>query len=139
MHRYSRGVKCHPHSAILQQCRNNPKAQGKTITKFRTYLEKVHLDIVHGDCVSLGGFKYALLLVDTATRYTWMFGLKTLTGASIISALEDFRSEAGSLPTRFHTDFDKKLIGGKVLRWLREHNTPIISAPARQQSSNGVV
>ena len=31
--------------------------QGKTINKFHTYLEKIHLDIVHGDCVSLGGFK----------------------------------------------------------------------------------
>ena len=40
--------------------------QGKTINKFRTYLENVYLDIVHCDCVFLGGFKYTLLLVDTA-------------------------------------------------------------------------
>ena len=35
------------------------RKKGKSITKFRKYLDKVHLDIVHGDCVSLGGFKYA--------------------------------------------------------------------------------
>ena len=115
------------------------RKKGKGITQFRKYLDKVHLDIVHGDCVSLRGFRYALLLVDAATHYTWFFGLKYLTASNIIAALEDFETEAGALPHRFHTDFDKKLIGGTVLRYLHKRTTPIIAAPSRQQSSNGLV
>ena len=41
--------------------------KGKTIKKRRQYLEKFHMDIVSGDCVDLGGHRYALLLVDIST------------------------------------------------------------------------
>jgi hypothetical protein len=50
---------------------NNPP-KGKPIKKRRKYLDKVHLDIVYGDCMGLGGYRYALVLVDVATRYTWV-------------------------------------------------------------------
>ena len=46
---------------------NPPK--GKTNKKRSQYLEKVHTDIVFGDCVPLGGYRYALLFVDLATIY----------------------------------------------------------------------
>ena len=45
---------------------NNPK--GNTIKKQRQFLYKVHMDIVFGECGTLGGNRYALLLVDVATR-----------------------------------------------------------------------
>jgi len=112
---------------------------GKTIKKRRKYLDKVHLDIVYGDCVSLGGFRYALVLVDVATRYCWLYGLTSLTSRSIVSALETFRSDAGAVPRTFHADFDKKLIGGKALKWIVEQRSRIIAAPAGRQSSNGLV
>jgi hypothetical protein len=35
------------------------------------YLDAVHMDIAFGDCFSVGGFWYALILVDCATRYNW--------------------------------------------------------------------
>ena len=97
---------------------------------------KFHLNIIHGDCVSLESFKYTLILMDVATRYTWFFVLKSITSACIIAALEDFRAEAGHMPRRFQTDFDEKLIGGAVLRWLQTKESPIIAAPYHQQSSN---
>jgi hypothetical protein len=37
------------------------------------------MDIAFGDCLSIGGFCYALILVDRTTRYNWTFGLKMLT------------------------------------------------------------
>ena len=40
---------------------NPPKV--KLIKKWRQYLEKIHMDIVFGDCVALGGHQYALLIV----------------------------------------------------------------------------
>ena len=116
---------------------NPPK--GQPIKRHRRYLDKVHLDIVFGDCVSLGGFRYALILVDVATRYCWIYGLTSVTSSAIIHALESFRAEAGGLPRRFHSDFDKKLVGGKALRWIRQNKSNIIAAPSKRQSSNGLV
>ncbi len=53
--------------------------RGGTIDRTHScYLDIVHLDIVFGDCVSVGGFCYALVLVDRATRYTWVYGMKDL-------------------------------------------------------------
>ena len=116
----------------------NP-ARGKPIKKHRKYLDKVHMDIVYGDCPALGGFRYALLLVDVATRYCWIYGLTSMTSSHIVSALEQFRADAGGVPRRFHADFDKKLIGGQALKWILSNKSSIIAAPARRQSSNGLV
>jgi hypothetical protein len=113
--------------------------RGKPIKKRRRFLDKVHMDIVFGDCLSLGGFKYALLLVDVATRYSWIFGLQSLTGTSITDAFEAFVAEAGAVPRVFHADFDKKLIGGSALRWIHKKESKIKAAPATRQSSNGLV
>jgi hypothetical protein len=65
-------------------------------TKYR-YLDAVHMDIAFGNCVSIGGFHYALVLIDQATHYNWSFGLKTLSSADIISALCLFWAAAGLL------------------------------------------
>jgi hypothetical protein len=117
---------------------NNP-AKGKPLTKRRKYLNKVHMDIVFGDCVALGGFRYALVLVDVATRFTWVYGLTSLSSTDIIGALLQFRIAAGAMPKEFHSDFDRKLIGGQTLRWIQENHGSIKAAPARRQSSNGLV
>jgi hypothetical protein len=117
---------------------NNP-AKGKPLTKRRKYLNKVHMDIVFGDCVALGGFRYALVIVDVATRFTWVYGLTSLSSSDIIGALLQFRIAAGAMPKEFHSDFDRKLIGGQTLRWIQENHSSIKAAPARRQSSNGLV
>ncbi len=44
------------------------------------FLDVVHVDIAFGDCVSMGGFRYALIFVNWATRYNWVFGLKDAAG-----------------------------------------------------------
>lgn len=113
--------------------------KGKPIRKRRKFLDKCHMDIVFGDSVGLHGFRYALLIVDVATRYSWIYGLTSLTGNAIVDALIKFHVEAGSLPRRFHSDFDKKLIGGKALRYILSNKSNIIAAPAGRQSSNGLV
>ena len=97
------------------------------------------MDIVFGDCVALGGHRYALLLVDVATRYCCLCGMLSLSSTSITSALELFKSEAARLPQRFHSDFDMKLIGENALRWILSNGSNIIAASAGRQSSNGLV
>jgi hypothetical protein len=66
------------------------------------YLDAVHMDIAFGDCVSVGGYRFALILVDRATRYNWAFGLKILSSSCILSALRLFRAAAGSLARCFY-------------------------------------
>ena len=56
--------------------------------------------------------------------------MNSLTSNEIIAALEAFQESAGGTPKRFHSDFDKKLIGGRALKWIREQKSKIIAAPA---------
>ena len=111
---------------------NPPK--GKTIKKRNQYLDKFHMDIVFVDCVALGGHQYALLLVDVATRYCWLYGMSYLSSTSITSALEQFKSEAGHLPQWFHSDFNRKFVSGNSLRWILWNGSNIITDPTGRQS-----
>jgi hypothetical protein len=117
----------------------NKPDKGKTIKKHHRYLDKVHMDIVFVDCLSLGNYRYALVLVDVATRYYWLYGMQALTSNEIISCLVQFQVAAGGIPKTFHSDFDQKLIGGKAIRWILESKSRIIAAPANRQSSNGLI
>ena len=103
------------------------------------YLNAVHMDIAFGDCVSVGGYRYALILVDRATRYNWAFGLKTLSSSCIFSALRLFRAAAGSLAQCFYCDCDPKLFGTAISKYLIDNSSKVVAAPAKCQSSNGLV
>lgn len=68
--------------------------------------------------------------------------MQALISNEIISCLEAFRVMqmlADGTPKLFHSDFDKKLIGGKALRWIQEAKSQIIATPSNLQSSNGLV
>ena len=107
-------------------------------TKYK-YLDAVHMDIAFGDCVGVGGFQYALILVDRATRYNWAFGLKGLSSSDILSAIRKFRAAAGSLARCFYCDCDRKLFGSAISEYLVDNSSNIVAAPAKRQSSNGLV
>ena len=118
-----------------------PKApRGSSIdrTKYK-YLDIVHMDIAFGDCMAVGGARYALILVDRATRYNWVFSLKSLSSADIITALKLFRAEAGRLATEFRCDCDEKLFGSAIRSFLHDAQSKVAAAPAGRQSANGLV
>jgi hypothetical protein len=71
------------------------------------YLDIVHVDIGFGDGVALGRTMYALVFADRAIRYTWVFGLRSLSPQDIIAAFNQFRSEAGCLAKCFRCDLMK--------------------------------
>jgi len=96
------------------------------------------MDIAFGDCVSVSGFRYALILVDRTTRYNWTFGLKDLTLASIISALRLFKASAGSLARTFYSDCNLKFFGTAVNEFVMSNSSKVILAPAKRQSANGL-
>jgi len=103
------------------------------------YLDAIHMDIAFRDCVSVGGYRYALVLVDWATHYNWMFGLNTLSSSDIISALRLFRASAGRLARTFYCDCIRKLFGSAVSEYLIDADSKVITTPAKRQSSNGLV
>ena len=92
-----------------------PKApRGKPIDHTPSkYLDVVHLDIAFGDCMSVGGFKYALIFVDRETRFNWCFGLKSLQHDDIISAFLSFHDEAGNLARQFAATVMRNYLGVK--------------------------
>jgi hypothetical protein len=57
----------------------------------KQYLEIVHCDIGFGDCMSIGnGALYCLILVDWATRYSWIHPLKSLHHDSILTPFQQY-------------------------------------------------
>ena len=118
-----------------------PKApRGKPIDRLPSkYLDVVHIDIAFGDCMSIGGYKYALIFVDRATRFNWCFGLKSLHHDDIILAFLAFRAEAGNLARQFRCDCDDKLFGSHIRSFLHLERSSIVASPAGRQSANGLV
>jgi hypothetical protein len=107
-------------------------------TKCR-YLDAVHMDIAFSDCVFVGGFCYALILVNQATHYNWLFGLKTLSSADIISAVCLFWAVAGLLACCFYSNCDLKLFGLAVSKYLINGQSKVFAAPAKHQLVNRLV
>jgi hypothetical protein len=103
------------------------------------FLDIVHLNIAFGDCMSVGGFKYALIFVDPATRFNWCFGLKSLHQDGIISAFLAFHSEAGSLAHQFRCDCDEKLFGSHFHSFLHLDYSSIASSPTGRQFTNRLI
>jgi hypothetical protein len=97
------------------------------------------MDIAFGDCLSVGGFKYALILVDHANQYNWTFDLKLLSSDCILLALHLFLASAGALAHCFYCNWDAKLFGTAILEYLIDNQSKVVAAPAKRQSSNGLV
>jgi hypothetical protein len=90
-----------------------PKSpRGKPLDRTSSkYLNIVHVDIAFGDCMSVGGYKYALIFVDRATCFNWCVGLKSLHHEDILSAFLAFRAEAGYLARQFHVIVTRNFSG----------------------------
>ena len=86
------------------------------------------MDIVYGDCLALGGHRYALVIVNAATCYYWLYSMTSLTNSHIVIALQSSCADAGGIPRTFHSDVDKKLIGGDTLCWINKNNSRSIAA-----------
>ena len=92
-----------------------------------------------GDCMSIGGYKYALIFVDRATRFNWCFGLKSLHHDDIIAGFMVFLVEMGSLAHQFRCDCDEKLFGSHIQSFLHLERLLIVATLAGRQSANGLI
>jgi hypothetical protein len=99
----------------------------------------VHMDIAFSDRFLVGSFQYALILVDHATRYNWVFGLKSLSLDTILATIRLFCAAAGSLAKCFYCDCDLKLFGTAISEYFIDNDSKVVAAPAKRQSSNNLV
>jgi deoxyuridine 5'-triphosphate nucleotidohydrolase len=98
----------------------------------------IHVDIGYGCNAGLNGIKYALFIVDRATRYKYIYPLKSLQD-DILPAFQALVRDMGTTPKTIITDFDHKLMGSKIQEYFTPLRTTIKSAPPRQQHKNGLV
>jgi transposase InsO family protein len=112
---------------------------GKLLTRPAQALHTVGMDIGYGEGTSPGGYKYALTLVDLATRHTWVYGLRTKSAESIIDVLWSFLVDAGSIPHRIRCDFDSSFVKGQVYSFLRRKGIRTGASPPGRQSQNVAV
>ncbi len=89
--------------------------------------------------VWIGGFKFDLMFVDCATRYTWTFRLKSLQHIDIQAASLAFWDKAGSLARQFRCNCNEKFLGSTVCSFLPLNHSSIAASPAGRQSSNGLI
>ncbi len=97
------------------------------------------MDIAFSNSLSIGGFRYALILVDRATQYNGAYGLKNLLLDAILAVIQLFCAAAGSLAICFHCDCDLKLFGTAISKCFIDNDSKVVAAPAKRQSSNGSV
>ena len=102
-------------------------------------LEVVGMDIGYGNDVSIGDYKYVLILVDKCTRNSFVYRMHGSSGADVSEVLWKFFIDAGGFPKTLQCDFDSRIIGGKAAALLCSHGTWIRVTPPRQQDKNSVV
>eukprot|EP00957_Ditylum_brightwellii_P172791 13154243-Ditylum_brightwellii.AAC.2 len=66
--------------------------------------------------------KYALLIVNHQSRYTWIYSLKGISGDDLQAAFHQFQIDAGGLPQHLYTDFNNKLIHRSCQEYLNNHH-----------------
>ena len=80
----------------------------------------IHADILFGSNTAITGIKYALYLVDKATRHKFIYPLKNLK-TDMIPTFQQFVKDINKYPLILRTDFDHKLMGNDVLTFFNNH------------------
>ena len=62
-------------------------------------LQRVHMDLITSSVKSIEGYLYALVVVDDATDYRWVYGLKTK--CENFAAVKKWYSDIADLRARF--------------------------------------
>jgi hypothetical protein len=97
-----------------------------------------HCDIGFGPTRAIGGAFYTLLLVDKRTSHAFIYPLKNLKEDLHIQ-FKQFLVDVEGNCRAIRTDFDHKIIGGAVRKFLRDETISVTAAPPRQQHKNGLV
>ena len=114
--------------------------KGKSLlTRPKTALDVIGMDIGYGVGTSPDGFNYTLILVDCTTHMTWVYGLRDMNGSMIADAIWSFFIDAGGILRHIQCDFDPRFLGGKVRHLLTSHGIRVTASPPNRQFQNGLV
>jgi hypothetical protein len=114
----------HGETATMHSNKRNKETQPTNQHSATTW----NIDIGFGPCTAIGGIKYTLLAVNKKTRQKLIYGLTNLKD-SLLTAIQRFITQCGTTPTLIRTDFDKKLIGGKVRKVFDDNNSNVEASP----------
>ena len=115
------------------------KSQKSLLPLHHNFAEVMHMDILYGTVTAHENVRYALFIVDRATRHKFIYPMSNLK-TDLLPTLNKFCSNIGTIPQRIITDFDHKLMGQSVLdNFTTEDGDCIIeSAPPEKQNQNGL-
>ena len=83
----------------------------------------MYCDILYGSQTSIKGYRYALFIVDRATRFKFVYSLRNLT--SVLPAFKKFYANVGYVPKELRTDFDKMLMGHTMQKIMTDNHSTI--------------
>eukprot|EP00804_Cyclotella_cryptica_P021434 CCRYP_005776-RA/>CCRYP_005776-RA protein AED:0.13 eAED:0.00 QI:0/0/0/1/1/1/5/0/1584 len=105
----------------------------------RRFRSQTHLIAASKNATLLAGGELPSTIVDFASITMPNRGKPITKRRQFLDKVHmDIVFDTGAYPKTFHTDFDQKLIGGAALCHINQHSH-VIAAPARRQSSNGLV
>ena len=108
----------------------NAKSKRNTtpLTLPQSFGEVVHMDILYGSATAHGQVKYALYLIDCATRYKAIYPIQDLS-TDILPSIKQYCNDIRTIPQQFICDFQQ---------WLTDNHSRINSAPEGKQRQNGL-
>ena len=80
--------------------------------------QDVAVDILGPFLTAVGGYRFLLTCIDTATRWPEAVPLRTITAKVLISCLTEIFSRCG-FPSRLSSDNGSQFVGKVFTNWLR--------------------
>ena len=100
--------------------------------------EQVSIDLVGPFPTAVGGFRYLLTCIDSATRWPEAIPIRSITAKTIITQLTNIFSRCG-FPTALTSDNGSQFTGKAFQTWLKHHGIKHIRSSPYHPQGNGVV
>ena len=116
--------------------------RSKTDNQFETKLRRLHADLSGIKETSIQGYHYFLIVIDDATRATWIRFLRTKSAAEVVPQFKQLKTEleleANTKVIFIRYDNRKGEFGAEFQSYLQEEGIQIEPCPAYKHSMNGV-
>ena len=100
--------------------------------------ERVAIDIVGPFSTAIGGFRFLLMCIDTATRWPEAIPIRSTTAKTIIAQLTNAFSRCG-FPTAPISDNGTQFTGKVFTKWLKQHGIKHVRSSPYHPQRNGIV
>ena len=116
--------------------------RSKTDNRFKTKLRRLHADLSGIKETSIQGYRYFLIIVDDATRATWIRFLQIKSAAEVVPQFKQLKTElkleANTKVVFIRYDNRKGEFRAEFQSYLKEEGIQIEPCPVYKHSINGV-